>query len=440
MKRLLPKTDRERKHRLRLSTPALPVVVGLLFIVYLISPADAWLALLVGFATAWVFSYSWARSLAHGLGLRREMRFGWAQVGDSLEERFTLQNNSPLPALWVDVRDQTNMPGYNTSRATGMGGMTEISWRTRAACSRRGLFHLGPTSLHTGDPLGIFRVTIEDPRETALLVTPPIVPLPRIEVAAGGRSGEGRPRPNAPERTVSASGVREYTPGDTLRWIHWRTTARMGDPYVRLFEGTPAGDWWIVLDMDQKAQVGEGQDSTEEHGVILAASLLDRGLQFRRAVGIAVNGDPFVWSPPREGEGQRWEALRSLALVSPGERSIDFLLDRVRSSFGHSASLVIITANTNPSWLESLLPLVWLGIAPTVLLLDPATFGGKRKVAPISAYLSELGIQNYVIPKSLLDRPEARPGQKGRWEWKVSATGRAIALERPESLEWKELK
>ena len=46
----------------------------------------------------------------------------------------------------------------------------------------------------------------------SLTVTPPVVPLGTIEVALGGRVGMGRPLANAPERTVSAAGVREYIP------------------------------------------------------------------------------------------------------------------------------------------------------------------------------------------------------------------------------------
>ena len=71
--------------------------------------------------------------------------------------------------------------------------------------------------MRTGDPFGIYTITKENATETTLLVTPLIVPLPGIEIAPGGRIGEGHPRRDAQERTVSAAGVREYLPGDSLR-------------------------------------------------------------------------------------------------------------------------------------------------------------------------------------------------------------------------------
>jgi uncharacterized protein (DUF58 family) len=425
--------------RLRLNSRLVPALVLVLLVVQFIAPYDGWLILLVGLGAAWLAAYLWARSLARHLRLRREMRYGWAQVGDRLEERFTLNNSGLLPAIWVEVRDHTLMPGYQVSRSTGVSAHSSNRWTTQSVCHQRGLFQLGPTSLLSGDPLGIYQVEIHNPDKTSLLVTPPVVPLPSIHVAAGGRAGEGRPRPDAPERTVSAAGVREFTPGDSLRWIHWRTSARKQKFYVQLFDGTPAGDWWILLDMDRSAQAGSGQDSTEEHSVILAASLAERGLRSGKAVGVAAGGDKTAWLPPSEGSGQRWRLLRSLAMLSTGTLSLGQMLARIQPALGQRASLLIITANTREDWLPSLLPLMWAGAVPTVLLFDPATFGAENNASGLAHRLGDLGIAHYVIPRELLDRPEVRPGQRGKWEWRIMPTGRAVAVSRPDDLEWKEL-
>jgi uncharacterized protein (DUF58 family) len=238
---------------------------------------------------------------------------------------------------------------------------------------------------------------------------------------------------------VSAAGVREYLPGDSLRWIHWRTSARKDDFYVRLFESTPAGDWWIILDLEQGIQAGDGANSTEEHGVVLAASLADRGLRMGKAVGLAAYGEPFVLLPPKEGDGQRWEILRSLALLSPARHSLAELLNAIRRTLGRYTSLVIITPNANGSWLESLLPLLWQEAVPTVLLLDPNSFGGRGDTRGIFEELSKWSIHRYVITPDLLNRSEAHPGRKGQWEWRISPTGRAIPAIPPSETSWKAL-
>ena len=425
--------------QLRLNSRLIPALVLVLLAVQFFAPYDGWLILLVGLGAAWLAAFLWARSLARHLRLRREMRYGWAQVGDRLEERFTLSNNGLLPAIWVEVRDHTLMPGYQVSRSTGVSAHSSNRWTTQSVCRQRGLFQLGPTSLLSGDPLGIYQVEIHNPEKANLLVTPPVVPLPSIHVAAGGRAGEGRPRPDAPELTVSAAGVREFIPGDSLRWIHWRTSARKQKFYVHLFDGTPAGDWWILLDMDKSAQAGSGQDSTEEHSVILAASLAEKGLRSGKAVGLAAGGDKTAWLPPSDGSGQRWKLLRSLAMLSTGTLSLSRMLARIQPALGQRASLLIITANTREDWLPSLLPLMWAGAVPTVLLFDPVTFGETNNATGLTRRLGDLGIAHYVVPRELLDRPEVRPGKRGKWEWRIMPTGRAVAVSRPDDLEWKEL-
>ena len=189
----------------------LPLLVIALVIMQLIDPSRVWTILLVGLGGLWLISYVWARSLAEHLTVVREMRYGWVQVGDALEERFTLKNAGWLPATWVEIEDHSSLPGYDASLATGVDGLGTNQWRKKGTCSRRGLYQLGPTSLHTGDPFGIFSVTITDPAKATLMVMPPVVPLPPLEIIPGGYSGDGRPIPDAPERTVDASSCLLYT-------------------------------------------------------------------------------------------------------------------------------------------------------------------------------------------------------------------------------------
>lgn len=421
------------KPTLKLNNWLLPVLVSVLILMQIFIPYKGWMALLVGLGGLWAISAYWAYSLRKKLSLTREMRFGWAQVGDRLIERFNLINDASLPALWVEVRDLSTLPGYRASRGTGVASRSSIRWHRESLCSRRGLFYLGPTEVVTGDPFGIYTITLHYPASLPLLVLPPIVPLPTIEVAPGGRSGEGRPRADAQDRVVSASSARPYLPGDSRRWVHWKLSARRDELFVRLFDGMPAGDWWILLDMDARVQVGEGEDSTDELGVILAASLADRGLRARRAVGLLAHGEDLVWLPPQSGEGQRWEILRNLALVNRGRRSLAELLQRVRPSLGQRTTLIIVTAAVEGLWLETLVPLLRHNIVPTVLLLDPVSFGGAGDATAARATLNQLGVANTIISQDLLDHPKAHPGTQGQWEWKVLGTGKAVPVQRSTS-------
>jgi len=424
---------------LRLNTRLLPLLVIVLFIMQLLDASRIWMTLLVGLGGLWLVSYIWARGLALGLTILREMRYGWVQVGDALEERFTLKNRSWLPATWVEIEDHSSLPGYDASLATGVDGSGTNQWRKKGTCNQRGLYQLGDTSLVTGDPFGIYSVTLTDPSKATLMVMPPVVPLPHLDIIPGGYSGEGRPLPDAPERTVDASSVREYVPGDSIRLMHWKTTARHDKPYVRLFDGTPASDWWILLDLQSEVQVGSGGDSTEELGVILAASLADHGLRAHRGVGLVVNGKMLDWLPPRTGSGQRWEILRRLALASPGKTSLGEVLERARPNLGRNGSLLIITATWRTDWFVALPSLLRSGIRPTVLLLDLHSFDDKRDNSGIAAELKKMHITCHLLPREMFDLPEAQPGMRGQWEWRVSPLGKAIPVHAPEDNSWRRL-
>ncbi|HUM37819.1 MAG TPA: hypothetical protein PLQ85_13190, partial [Anaerolineae bacterium] len=160
----------------------------------------------------------------------------------------------------------------------------------------------------------------------------------------------------------------------------------------------------------------------------------------RRAVGLVAHGEELVWLPPQSGEGQRWEILRTLALVNRGRRSLAELLQRVQPTLGQRTTLIIITPAVEGPWLEKLVPLLRRGVVPTVLLLDPVSFGGSGSVAAARATLNQLGVANAVITQDLLDHPLAHPGVQGHWEWKVLGTGKAVPVQRVASdTSWRSL-
>ncbi len=425
--------------RIKLNIRVLPLLCVLLAVLFLIDSYKGWSFLLIALGGLWLVSRYWAKKISEGLTLRREMRFGWAQVGDRLEERFTLTNAARLPAFWVEIIDETNLPGYQANQVRAVSASSESRWQTEGICTHRGLYTLGPTTVKTSDPFGIYTVSIHDPSSATLMVMPPVVPLPPIQVAPGGRAGEGSPRVNAPERTVSSASVREYLPGDSLRWIHWPTSVRRDELFVRVFEGSPAGDWWIILDLDESVQIGDDENSTQEHGIILTASLADLGMRTGHSVGLLTHGDELVWLPPRMSDEHNWEILRSLALIEPGQRSLAELLEMARPSLGQNVSLILITPSVDGPWVEALLGMRGQGIVPTVFVFDPLTFGGSGNLLALKEYLTGLGITHEVISRELLDRREARPGQSGHWEWRVTPLGRAVPSLPSDDLSWRNL-
>lgn len=427
------------KSRLRLNAKIFPIIGLMALIMQILDPSRVWVILLIGIGGTWLVCWWWARGLARSLHFEREMRYGWAQVGDRLEERFTLRNDFMLPATSVTLQDHSTLPDHKASIATGVDGASTSQWKILSQCTKRGLYTLGGMTIETGDPLGVYTITFEDPTSSTLHVMPPVVALPRFHILSSGWAGDGKTNPRSFEETIDASHTREMTPNDPMRSIHWKSTARYDKFYVRQFEGTPAGDWWILLDLYKGSQVGKGWDSTEEHSVILTASLAAQGLREEHSVGLAINAEEASWLVPRRNEYQQRSILKSLAVASPSELELKEYLHRVGKMLGSHSSLLVVTVCADLEWTQSLIPLMWRGIMPTVFLLDPISFGGTENTAALTNALQLLGVPCHVIPREMLDKPQARPGQEGEWEWRISGTGKAHLVHSPIHSDWQRL-
>jgi uncharacterized protein (DUF58 family) len=426
------------KSTLRLNARIFPIAAVIAFIMQIIDPSRVWVILLVGLGGTWLLCWWWVRGLARSLTFQREMRYGWAQVGDRLEERFTLTNSFILPVTWITIKDHSTLPDHHASIATGVETNSTSQWKVLSQCTRRGVYTLGGTTLETGDPFGIYTLTLEDPNSFTLAVMPPVLPLPTFHIASSGWAGNGKPVHRSLEETVNASHTREMVPNDPLRLIHWKSTARHNRFFVHQFDGTPAGDRWILLDLHKDSQLGEGWNSTEEHGVILASSLAIQGLNEEHPVGMTINGSEPSWIVPRRNEHQARAMLKALAVAAPSELDLKDYLERIGQTIASHGSLIIITANTDPAWTESLLPLMWRGVIPTVFLFDTLSFGGTTDIKAVEETLRSLGVLCHIIPRQMLDKPQARPGTEGEWEWRVTGTGKAILVNEPTE-DWRRL-
>ncbi|MBM4465968.1 MAG: DUF58 domain-containing protein [Chloroflexi bacterium] len=412
----------------------IPVALAvLLALLQLVSPHRAWIILLCGVGGMSLAAYLWARSLARSVRVTRSLRYVWAQVGDLLEERFALHNRGTWPVLWAEVDDESNLPGYPSGRVVAAGGGETYRWRVSTVCRRRGLFTLGPWTVHMQDPFGLFTVTQHYEQTHSLLVVPPVMELPSVVLPRGVATGGAVARQPAANLTLNVSATRPYAPGDPLRRIHWPSTAHRDALISKTFDAEVTGDLWIVLDLDAGVQAGEGEESTEEYGVILAASLADKILRQNRAVGLVAYGARYAYLVPGRGEGQLWRVLRALALVQAGERRpLATVLTEMRAVLGRRTTVAVITPSGAPAWVEALWPLLRQGVAPTAILLDPASFGGQGDLSVVRSMLAGLGIPAHVVAQGYPFRfspPTRREG--GAWEFKTTATGRVVVVRRP---------
>ena len=117
--------------------------------------------------------------------------------------------------------------------------------------------------------------------------------------------------------------VRNYVPGDALTRIHWPSTARLGQFMVKEFDLDPTIDVVLMLDLDRESQAGEGDSSTEEYGVTMAASVAAYLLrQQELSVGLYVSG-----------------SAESALALDRGERQLDRVLELLAVAHRHAAGL-----------------------------------------------------------------------------------------------------
>lgn len=352
-----------------------------LVLVHLLNPSPVWVLLIVTLLGVYAAAWFWVSRQAGSIRLERRRRGSMLVAGDSLQEEFIVHNEGGLPLLWLEMDDDSYLPGYNPSQVVSCGANQKYSWRAEATCEQRGVFRLGPHKLTAGDPFGLFRMEVQGRESEALLVYPRVAQLPAMELPRGALVGrDRRRRPLAGDDRSPV--VRGYRPGDSLRHIHWPSTAHRGDLMVSEVEAEPSGDLWIVLDLNRAAHIGEGETSTLEYAIVLAASLTAEMLSGgdRRAVGLLAAGTgpagPLsVAVPTLPGKGHLWQILAALAPAQVGDTSLDTLIRHNRQLVGRGQTVVVITADLRVSpaaWMAELLHLRRAGVVSGALVVTPA--------------------------------------------------------------------
>jgi uncharacterized protein (DUF58 family) len=358
-------------------------------------------------------SYLWAWSNLHGLRVERETFTQRSQVGDEARERITIRNLWGVPKLWVELRDHSDMPSHGTGFVTYLPGHERRRWSARTLCTMRGKFTLGPATLVSGDPFGIFRLERPVPGTSEVLVYPRTAALPGFSLPSAELPGGQDVKSRAFHVTPNVSTIREYQPGDSFNRIHWRSTARVGQLMVKEFELDPTAEVYLVLDMQERVQqilapvraarggrpLNEQRiaESTEEYGVQAAASIARHLLEQNRMLGLISWGQHREVIPAERESRQLFKILEALAVLrAHGAQPLAEVLAAEATRFGRNCTLVIITPSLDERWVVSLQHLLYRGVRAVVVLVEPQSFGGWRDSLAIQARLAELRVPTYV--------------------------------------------
>jgi uncharacterized protein (DUF58 family) len=364
-----------------------------------------------------IVSYFWSRANVTHVQIVRQTPSHRSQVSDVAEERFLVRNASILPKLWVEVRDHSDLPDHHASWVVNaLGAHRTRGWSVRTVCRQRGRFTLGPITLISSDPFGLFEHRKHLPATSSIVVYPLTVDLPHFALATGELPGGGAMRRRTHYVTTNVSGVRDYHPGDSFNRIHWPSTASTGRLIVKEFELDPTADVWLVLDMQGAVQADrtwEEQDtgvpplwpsrpalvpSTEEYVVTIAASLAKHLLARNRAVGLIAYSHKREALPPDRGDRQLTKIMEMLAVVrATGTIPMAEIVAAEGRTLGRNTSVVVITPSDDVKWVDSLRDLRRRGIRGIGIVPDPSTFGRQSNANAVLAALKQNGIHAYRI-------------------------------------------
>ncbi len=372
-----------------------------------------------------VLSFVWAWLNIHWVKVTRHVRTSHVQVGGFVEERLVLQNTGPLPKLWIELKDNSNLPLHRASRViSNLGGQRQRSWPVRTPCYRRGRFMLGPISLHSSDPFGLFPLKKDLPKQfsSPVVVYPMAVDLPGFQPPVGEQIGGDALRRRTHYVTTNVSGIREYVFGDSFNRIHWPSTARTGKMMVKEFELDPIADVWIFLDLERRVQAGLSHDqiplpqlpqvhwerlprfelppSTEEYGVTIAASLAKHFIHQNRNVGLITyaNVQHRDIAQSDRGERQLTRIYEMLAVAQAnGTIPIAEVLAAETMHLSRNTTAIIVTPSTEFDWVNVARNLNNRGVKVTAVLLDPGTFGVAYNSLDVEIELTASHVPHYVV-------------------------------------------
>lgn len=111
----------------------------------------------------------------------------------------------------------------------------------------RGVHRVGPVTFDKTDPVGLISRRVEIGRSMDLLVAPRVVDL---AVFAGGLTNDldGATSQQLSMSDLAFHALREYVPGDDLRHVHWRSSAKAGELLVRQYHETRRGHVTVLVD------------------------------------------------------------------------------------------------------------------------------------------------------------------------------------------------
>jgi uncharacterized protein (DUF58 family) len=364
------------------------------------------IVLLMGlFLSVAFFSKAWSRLCFIGVTAGRSLSETRVFPGESVNLTLYVFNRKPLPLPWIQVDDRLPAGLVNDPAQAGMeAGLLRqraallwyrsVRWTCPVECSKRGFYSFGPLETTSGDIFGLYSRSLAWNTQDHIIVYPRIFPvrgMPIPPVHPMGNAKTERRIFKDPTRTI---GVREYRPGDSLRNIHWKASARALGLQVKVFESTALFKVAVFLGVDTFSQDGSFREDDFELAIDTAASISHDVIEHGGLAGVFVNtrladtGEGVIITPggDRRRLGNILEALAKTTSW-PSEAFGPFI-EKERRSLRAGTTLVLVISRPPDDFQETLLSLKESGYPLLVL------FVGEQEELPLMSGVSCLNVRS----------------------------------------------
>ena len=329
-------------------------------------------------------SYGVGRWLMTGPVCERSMPPSCSE-GSRLSVTLTVRNTGRFSTLPLRLQDRLPRSLRPVSREMPLllglrpGESASVSYVLEP--ETRGLHVLGPTLLVGTDPLGFYSFRRRLSSVAELLVYPTPLPLRRSFLRGASPAWMGESEAAARGGGIDFQGVREFLPGDELRRVHWRTTARTGRLAVTEYAQETALDILLALDLSQTAyaDTGVGTESALEYAIKIAATLLHESETHGHAVHLLTPATVDALNLREAGPVRMSRFLETLARAQADSPiTLPALLAQYLGPIG-AVTLVYITPDAdNPELAAALRAYEARGAQAFGFSLDASSFRSRR--------------------------------------------------------------
>lgn len=336
-----------------------------------------------------IVSRVWAALSLEEITIDRTANINHAFKNDEIEITFTIENKKPLPVPWMEINEyvprgllveghkvseQSYLGGAEMKASTSLGSYERVRVKRKLTALARGTYRLGKTRLRSGDLFGLYpsEASLEH-TPWSIYVYPTLKAIPGFSLPARRPIGDSLSRQRLWDDPSRPAGVREYRPGDPLKSIDWKTTARRNEMYVRQFDPSVSEHAVIFAEAVTTSVAWEGYRSDVlEATMEAAASIANHALDIGYKVGLVTNGITSSTShavvPPGTGTSQLTTMLEALAMVHPiAIRTLDELARSRRGAIPSGSTLIHIGGIYHPRTMNYLSGLARTG-HPVVIL------------------------------------------------------------------------